>query len=127
MNWMKRTAWVSCLLFMVAPIGSATIASSQRSTPEIMQRKLDVSQQLLGALVQAQFDNITELSNELDSLAEFQSWFVLPTPEYAQYSREFREAAQRMSAAGTRREISSAYEAYTSMVGTCLQCHDYMR
>jgi len=127
MNVMKKATWVLSLALAIAASGSATVASPQRSTLEIMQRKLDASQQLLRALVLAQFDNIRELSAELDSLAEYQSWFVLPTPEYAQYTREFREAAKTMEAAGTSRDISTAYEAYTSMVGTCLQCHDYMR
>lgn len=124
---MKRITWTLFLVFTMGAAGSTTTASSQRSTVEIMQRKLDASQQLLGALVTAQFDDIKALSDELDALAEFQSWFVLPTPEYAQYTREFRASAQVISAAGSRRDISGVYEGYTSMVGTCLQCHDYIR
>jgi hypothetical protein len=119
-------AWILFMVLAVTAAGSTTTASSQRSTPEIMHRKLDASQRLLGALVLAQFDNIKELSDELDSLAEFQSWFVLPTPEYALYTRELRESARSMAAAAMRKDVSAAYEAYTSMVGTCIQCHDYM-
>ena len=124
---MKRLAWILFAAFAVAAAGSTTTVGSQQSTPEIMHRKLDASQQLLGALVLAQFDSVTELSNQLDSLSEFQNWFVLPTPEYAQYTRGFRQAAQTMAAAGTNRDIRAAYDAYTSMVGTCLQCHQYVR
>ena len=127
MNWMKRTVWISCLVVAVAAAGSTTTDGSQRSTPEIMQQKLIKSQQLLRALILADFDTIKELSDELDSLSEYQSWFVLPTPEYAQYTREFRQEAQAMALAGANRDLGTAYGAYTSMLGTCLQCHNYMR
>jgi cytochrome c553 len=126
MKVMKRMAWVLFLVLAVAAAGSTSLVGSQRSTAEIMHRKLDASQRLLGALVLAQYDNIAELGHELDSLAEFQSWFVLPTPEYALYTREFRDAAKSMTAAATRKDVGAAFEAYTSMVGTCIQCHDYM-
>ena len=126
MKLMKRMAWMLFMVLAVAAAGSTSSVGSQQSTPEIMRRKLDASQRLLGALVLAQFDNIKELSDELDSLSEFQSWFVLPTPEYALHTREFRESAKSMAAAATRKDVGAAFEAYTSMVGTCIKCHDYM-
>lgn len=124
---MKRMAWILFTVFAVAAAGSTTTVGSQRSTPEIMQRKLYESQQLLGALVLGQFDDIERHANQLDSLSEYQSWFVLPTPEYARHTREFREAAQIIAGAGASNDVAAAFDAYISLIGTCIQCHDYIR
>ena len=124
---MKRIAWILFTALAVAAAGSTITVGSQQSTPEIMQRKLYESQELLSALVLAQFDDIKRHADQLDSLAEFQSWFVLPTPEYARHSREFREAAQIIAAAGERKDAATAFDAYVSLVGTCIACHDYIR
>jgi hypothetical protein len=92
-----------------------------------MQQKLDEAQQLLRSVVLEEFDEIEEHANKLHSLAEFQRWFVLPTPEYAQHSREFREAARAVGEAGKNEELDVATDAYTTMVRKCVQCHEYMR
>ena len=127
MSRMSRT-----MLFFFA-VGSAAWAADvararpQQSTAGIMQQKMVEAQQLLEALVLKEFAKIEEHSTELYTLAEFQSWFVLPTPEYAQHSREFREAAQGVAEAGKKGQVEMATEAYMSLVRQCVQCHEYMR
>jgi cytochrome c553 len=92
-----------------------------------MQEKLVEAHQLLRALALGEFDGIEEHGNKLDSLAEFQRWFVLPTAEYAQHSGEFRKAAQAVAAAGKKKDLDAATDGYVSMVRKCVQCHEYMR
>lgn len=79
-----------------------------QSTPEIMAKKTDLTQQPLAAAVLEDFESIAEDGTELDYLAEFQSWFVLPTPEYAQHSKEFRAAVENIVAAGQERDSEAA-------------------
>jgi len=124
---MRRMVWILIAAGTVVVTAGNGPASLQQSTPEIMQRKLDKTQQLLRALVLAEFEGIETGGSELDSLAEFQSWFVLPTPEYARHSEEFREAAQSVARAGNERDMGAATEAYISLVEKCVQCHEYMR
>jgi len=124
---MKRMVWILVAAGAAVVTAGGAPAGLQQSTPEIMQRKLDKTQQLLRALVLAEFEGIETGGSELDSLAEFQSWFVLPTPEYARHTEEFREAAQGVARAGHERDIAAATEAYTSVVRKCVQCHEYMR
>jgi hypothetical protein len=78
-------------------------------------------------LVFAEFDEIEKYGMELDRLAELQMWFVLPTPEYAEFSQEFRQAAQAAALAGKSGNLEAAADAYGSMIHQCVGCHEYMR
>lgn len=92
-----------------------------------MAKKMDLVQQLVGAVVVEDYEQITSDGTELDRLAELQSWFVLPTAEYAQYSEEFREAAQDVAEAGEHEDSEAAAGGYAVMIEKCLQCHQYMK
>jgi hypothetical protein len=121
---------VLLILFAIGSFAAgadAVCGVSQKSTPEIMREKLDEVQQLLRAIVLGEFDGTEEHAKRLDSLAEFQRWFVLPTEEYAQHSREFRKAAEAVAAAGKKEDLGAATDGFISMVRKCVQCHEYMR
>jgi hypothetical protein len=92
-----------------------------------MHRKLQHTEHLLQALVFAEFAEIEKYGTELDRLAEQQMWFVLPTPEYAEFSQEFRAGAQAAALAGESGNLEAAAEAYGSMIRQCVGCHEYMR
>jgi len=100
---------------------------AQTSTPEIMRQKLEQAEHLVQALVLAEFEEIERYATELHRLAELQSWYVLPTPEYEEHSQEFRAAARAAALAGKDRNLEAAADAYTSMIRRCVGCHEYMR
>ena len=77
--------------------------------------------------MKTEFDGVADHANELHRLAELQSWYVLPTSEYAEHSKKFREAVQAVAAAGRSRDLDPSFEAYSSAVRQCVQCHEYMR
>jgi hypothetical protein len=99
----------------------------QTSTREIMREKLEQAEHLLPALVLGEFEEIDKYATELERLAELQSWYVLPTPEYDEHSRAFRAAARAAALAGKNRNLEAAADAYASMIGRCVGCHEYLR
>ena len=97
-----------------------------RTTAEIMIKKLELARQLVSDVVLEDHEAIQQAGEELDYLAEFQSWFVLPTEEYARSSEEFRAAAQAMVKAARREDSKAASDAFSTMLEKCLHCHQYM-
>lgn len=100
---------------------------AQTSTRELMRKKLEHAEHLLQALVFSEFEEIETYATELDRLAERQSWYVLPTPEYDEHSKEFRAAAQAAVLAGKEGNLEAAADAYTTLIRRCVGCHEYMR
>lgn len=113
--------------FLLFELGARSHVGAQTSTQEIMRRKLEHAEHLLQALVFAEFEEIEKYGTELDRLAELQMWFVLPTPEYAEFSQKFRKAAQAAALGGKSGNLEAAAEAYGSMIRECVGCHEYMR
>jgi hypothetical protein len=101
----------------------------QISTPEFMRQKMEEARRLLSAIVLGGFEGVVEHAEELDSLAELQSWYVLPTPEYAEDSKKFREAVQAVAVAERTRDLLSGskparppFESASSVTLTCGEC-----
>jgi cytochrome c553 len=126
-----REVWVGAttvvLTMFLFGLEARSQVGAQTSTREIMRQKLEHAEHLLQALVLAEFEEIVKYGTELDRLAELQSWYVLPTPEYAEHSKEFRASAQAAALAGKNRNLEAAADAYASMIRRCVGCHEYMR
>ena len=118
-------------IVMILGLGTVAVrhlaAQEAQTTPQIMDKKTELAQQLVKAVVLEDFEEIEDAATELDYLAEFQSWFVLPTPEYAQHSKDFRAAAKRVASAGENEDSDAALTSYTAMMDKCLKCHQYMK
>jgi hypothetical protein len=113
-------------LFLAGAVGFA-FNRQQTSTKEIMAQKLEHVQELLQSIVLGKLEGVEEQANELNRLAELQSWYVLPTPEYAEHSRKFREAARAVAEAGSKGDLERSFDAYSSALRQCVECHAYMR
>jgi cytochrome c553 len=124
---LRWTLVMATLLIGFSP-GLSHVQDEQQatSTPEIMQEKLDRAQILLEAVVLRDYPTVIEQAERLRYLSEFQSWFVLPTPEYAQHSEEFRAAAKAAVEAGTDENAEGVSASYFAMVDECVQCHEYL-
>ena len=120
-------AWFVATSSIGVATGMAQDDQEATSTQEIMREKLDHAQQLLSAIVLRDVDTVEEKSLRLHYLSEFQSWYVLPTAEYARHSEEFRAAAQDVAAAGRGKDAEASSDAYSSMVKKCVQCHGDMQ
>ncbi len=92
-----------------------------------MQAKLKHSQQVLEGLALENYDTISKHGRELLVLSNAAQWQVFQTPEYANYSSEFRESAEGIVKAAKQKNLDGATLAFVSLTMRCVECHKYVR
>lgn len=94
---------------------------------EFMRAKLKHSQSVLEGLVLSDFDKIGKGAQEMSLLSLAATWQVLQTPDYLEYSRKFRTAADALGEAAKKRNLEESTKAYNTMTVRCVECHKYVR
>jgi cytochrome c556 len=125
---MKR--WM--VLVLVAVVLTSWLAPGSRGEPkpdlkDFMRVKLKHSQLVLQGLVLEDFDAIAKNSQEMSLLSLAETWQVLQTPEYIDYSRKFRAAADALTDAAKKRNLERATLAFNQVTTKCVECHKYVR
>ena len=121
------TKW-SVARAVVVVVATASLSGTQEPEIEqIMQRKLDHAHGILEALILADYETLEDSASALQLLSEEAGWFVLQTPEYAQRSAGFRQAAAHIEAAAKERNLEGAALGYVDMTLKCVQCHEMLR
>ena len=92
-----------------------------------MRVKLKHSQSVLEGLVLEDFDEIAKNAQEMSLLSLAETWQVLQTPEYIDYSRKFRNAADTLSDMAKKKNLTEATTAFNQMTTRCVECHKYVR
>jgi hypothetical protein len=95
----------------------------QQPSTEIMWRKLDLSHQVLDALVLEDFEAIEAYAEDLTSLGESGEWLVSDSPEYAPRAAGFRRSTAELGRAARSRDLESATRAYVDLTLACIRCH----
>jgi hypothetical protein len=107
----------------------AVDAFAQRK-PEIrdfMRSKLKHSQRVLEGLVRDDLDSVHRAAQEMKALSLDESWLVLQTVEYVEFSRKFRADADALSAAAKKNNLDASTAAFNRMTSRCVECHKYVR
>ena len=125
MRTWKRTTGLGLVLLTVA--FSTTGSAQLPRLNELMQQKLDHSQQLLTAVVLGNHVNVERFASELILISEASTWSPLQTPEYLHYASDFRESAGALIEEAKARNIDGVALAYMEMTLTCVQCHKHVR
>lgn len=94
---------------------------------DFMRVKLKHSQLVLQGLVLEDFDAIAKNSQEMSLLSLAETWQVLQTPEYVDYSRKFRAATDALTDAAKKRNLERATLAFNQVTTKCVECHKYVR
>jgi cytochrome c556 len=94
---------------------------------DFMKVKLRQSQQVLEGLVLEDFGKIEKHSQEMSLLSLAATWQVFETPEYVEYSRKFRNAADALTDAARKKNLERATLAFNQMTTKCVECHKYVR
>jgi cytochrome c556 len=89
--------------------------------------KLRHSQKVLEGLVLENFEEIAKNSQELSLLSLAATWQVFETPEYVEYSRKFRNAADALTDAARKKDLDRATLAFNQVTSKCVECHKYVR
>lgn len=122
--------WIVGFLFALSVSVCCTPASNGQPKEELrifMRAKLKHSQNVLDGLVTGDFDKITKGAQEMSLLSLAASWQVLQTPEYLDYSRKFRVAADALSEAAKKKNLDEATSSYNRVTLRCVECHKYVR
>ena len=106
--------------------GDGSPSSQGTRLRDVMQEKLEHSQQILSAVVTSNWVNLERHSLELLRLTEDPAWTAFMTPEYARYSGAFLQAVEDLVEAARRRDLETAPVAYVSLTMSCVQCHRHV-
>ncbi len=119
-------AVVGCGVFsLLAPGG---MGQQQRANlKDFMRVKLRHSQKVMEGLVLEDFDEIAKNSQEMSLLSLAETWQVFETPEYVEFSRKFRNAADALTDAAKDKNLDRATLAFNQVTTKCVECHKYVR
>ncbi len=114
-------------LCMVGLLTSLTLSQQSDSLPNIMDEKLEYSQQLLEAIIFEDFHAVEGIADELHLISELSSWDVIRSPEYTRRSLEFQRVANRLAEVAAEKNLDGLALGYVELTLQCFQCHRYMR
>jgi hypothetical protein len=128
---LRFNAGVLALLTVVgvAGPGARRPAGQVPTLRTAMREKLANTQQLLEAVVTANYAEMTRYSELLSriSYTEIASWQAVAQPDYVRHATQFLASVKGVSDAASRRNADEAAREYTTLVGTCVGCHAYVR
>jgi cytochrome c556 len=102
-------------------------AAPRSDLSDFMRVKLKHSQSVLEGLVMGDFEKIAKNAQDMSLLSLAETWQVLQTPQYIQYSRKFRKDADALSDAAKEKNLDLATQAYNRVTLRCVECHKYVR
>ena len=106
-------------------------ADRQKSDPkklqELMRKKLDHAQKLLGAIAMNKLDDVVKNADALVEVSKEAEWKVYKTPQFEMNSDDFRRSAEKLSRQAKAKDLDSAKLTYLEMTMTCFHCHRYVR
>ena len=119
---------VCTLLVVAAVLGLARgHQASADELEEFMRAKLVHSQNVVEGLVRGDFDKIGKGAQEMSLLSLAETWQVLQTPQYIEFSKKFRTAADALSEAARKKNLDQATKEYNVVLQRCVECHKYLR
>ena len=127
---MKTKIALSVLLAIGLLAGlAATVAPNDPkiTTREIMKLKLESSQKVLEGIAVENFTAISANAQKLALLSQAAGWQARQTPEYKQYTAEFRRHAEALQKAARDENLDAASVAYFQLTISCVNCHRHMR
>jgi cytochrome c556 len=94
-----------------------------------MRNKLVNTQQLLEAVVTADYPAIGRSVDALSQISETEiaSWQVGAQPEYRKQAMQFVSSVQALHEAAANKDLDAVLMGYTALVSSCIRCHVHVR
>lgn len=124
---MKRWMRWSALSLVVLMCWTAAASAQRNQLSDFMRVKLKHSQRVLEGLVLGDFDEIAKNSQDMSLLSLAETWQVIQTPQYVEYSRKFRKAADALTETARKKNLDAATKAFNLVTTRCVECHKYVR
>jgi len=99
----------------------------QPDAREFMRKKLVFTQEIVRALALEDYDKLAENAQNLIVMSLESNWNVYQQIEYAEMSRDFRAAAQRLQQAAEQKSLDGATLAYFEVTLGCVRCQKLLR
>lgn len=108
---------------------AATVAPNDPkiTTREVMKAKLESSQKVLEGIATENFVTISTHAQKLVALSQVAGWQARQTPEYKQYTAEFRRHAEALQKAAREESVDAASLAWFQLTISCVNCHRHIR
>ena len=124
---MKYLHFVVLGCLSIAALLSAVAAKPEVSQHEAeMQKKLELSKDILGGLVTEDFDKIVRSGNALNELGK-RKWQENDSLSYRTQNQVFWFTTGTLVMAAENKNIDGATLAYTQMTHSCVHCHKVIR
>jgi hypothetical protein len=94
---------------------------------DFMRAKLKYSQKVLEGLVIDDMAAVQKGAQEMKLLSLEETWRVLQTMEYVEFSRKFRGDADALATAAGKNQLENSTAAYNRLTTRCVECHKYVR
>lgn len=127
---MKTRPVLSALLGVALFAGiAATVAPNDPkiTTREVMKAKLESSQKVLEGIATENFVTVSTHAQRLVALSQVAGWQARQTPEYKQYTAEFRRHAEALQKAARSENVDAASVAWFQLTISCVNCHRHIR
>lgn len=118
---------VSILLTAIAVLGLNGQKAAADELEDFMRAKLVHSQNVVEGLVRGDFDMIGKGAQEMSLLSLAETWQVMQTPQYIEFSKKFRKSADALSEAARKKNLDQATKEYNVVLQRCVECHKYLR
>jgi cytochrome c556 len=124
-----RRYLVAAVLCLIVAGGFCVNARSQPKTDlrAFMRAKLSLSQKALEGLVLDDLPAVEDAAEKMKVLSLDESWKVLQTAEYVEFSRKFRADADELAVAARKNKLEGATAAFHKLTSRCVECHKYVR
>jgi len=125
---MRRQLFGITIILALALAGHDSSAQSP-NLRSIMRAKLTNTQQLLEAVVTANFAMVDKSTDRLAQISytELASWQSNAEPEYLKQASAFVKAVQGIRKASTDRNSAAVADEYANLLNSCVSCHSYNR
>jgi hypothetical protein len=125
---MKRLSYALMLLLLLAAIPLVSGHGAEpKKVSEIMQLKLKQAQKVLEGIAMKDFKTISKSADELLFLTKEEEWKAIHTPDYENFSNEFRRNLQELMKNAKDENIDGCALSYVDMTLTCVKCHKHVR
>lgn len=127
---MKTQTVLSVVLAVALLAGvAASVAPNDPkiTTREVMKAKLDSSQKVLEGIATENFVTVSTHAQKLVALSQVAGWQARQTPEYKQYTAEFRRHAEALQKAARAQNVDAASVAWFQLTISCVNCHRHIR
>jgi hypothetical protein len=125
---MKRFLVIAAVgLAIFSWLAPGGMSQQQGNLKDFMRVKLRHSQKVMEGLVLEDYAEIAKNAQEMSLLSLAATWQVFETPEYVEYSRKFRNAADALSDAARDKNLDRATLAFNQVTTKCVECHKYVR